>query len=299
MSMHAKTIESLREENMELYEQVGEAMKTIHLLPTRKAYHERKEENEKFKKEIRILKSQKQTLEQPAIPNKKKLQERIQVLQSELKEAKQFNKSTISQVEDMKAQAATMKKQLTGSERCRETEVWDLREEVKELETRKAKLQIDLGSMELLAGRLENENTVLKGRNTNTTTLLDAEISRVEDFTEQLVDAQEFVSLARYPLESCAKIRRRLFNGRRGDFWINEEGNRNAHDGYLISDVFMCKLDQMSPTDITMMARVYGHDFRDSIKSSEDLHRLHRRGFQLELINLRASTDLEDPQTCS
>ena len=80
--------------------------------------------------------------------------------------------------------------------------------------------------MELLAGRLEKENVVLKRKN--------AEAQEVE---KQLAEAQEFVALARYPLEGYAKIRRRLFNGRRGDFWINEEGNRKAHDGDLVADL--------------------------------------------------------------
>tara|TARA_R110002060_G_scaffold37863_1_gene48971 strand:- start:1625 stop:2020 length:396 start_codon:yes stop_codon:yes gene_type:complete len=44
--------------------------------------------------------------------------------------------------------------------------------------------------------------------------------------------------------------------------------------------------------------RAYRHDFRDNIKSSDNLHRLHSGGFYLELINLRASMALEDPQTC-
>jgi hypothetical protein len=60
----------------------------------------------------------------------------------------------------------------------------------------------------------------------------------------------------------------------------------------------MCQLDQIPSTDITMIGRAYGHEFRDNVKSSEDLHRLHASGFSLKLINLRASMILEDPQTC-
>ena len=291
MLSNSKVVERLEDEIYRLRERLAEADRMVQALPRKKEHHERKEENDRLKKEVKALHKQKKAFDEAAMPSKKKLQEKVQRLEAELREAKQLNKTILSEMKDTKAHANEVKKHLDGSERCRENEVRELREELKEREKENSKLWTDLGSMELLAGRLEKENVAMKHH-------LKAQVPKAEDLAKQLADAEEFVALARYPLECYAKIRRRLFNGRRGDFWINEEGNRKAHDGDLVADVSLCKLDQMSSQDITMMGRAYGHEFREDINSSEDLHRLRGRGFSLELINLRASMNLEDPQTC-
>ncbi|PVH82370.1 hypothetical protein DL98DRAFT_586710 [Cadophora sp. DSE1049] len=138
------------------------------------------------------------------MPNKKKLQEKIQLLECELREAKQLNKTTLSQMQDTKTQANTAKKHLSGSERCRENEVLDLREDLKEKDKQNSKLRTVLGNMELLAGRLEKEKAALKRKDENAQTLLKAQVSKTEeqvskaeDLVEQLADAQDFIALAR------------------------------------------------------------------------------------------------------
>jgi len=224
--LNAKVVETLEEELYRLRERLAEADRIVQALPTKKEHHERKKENDRLKKEVKALQKQQKAFDEAAMPSKKKLQERVKHLEAELKEAKQLNKTTLSQMQDSRAQAKTAEEHLNGNEKCRENEVRALREELMEKDNKISTSRTNLGSMELLAGRLEKENVVLKRKN--------AEAQEVE---KQLAEAQEFVALARYPLEGYAKIRRRLFNGRRGDFWINEEGNRKAHDGDLVADL--------------------------------------------------------------
>ncbi|KAL2075037.1 hypothetical protein VTL71DRAFT_8817 [Oculimacula yallundae] len=186
-----------------------------------------------------------------------------------------------------KKKAKEAKKESARSTKYREAEAQELREAAAETDKELKQLRADLGSMQLLAGRFERENLILSRKE-----------EKAQGLSVQLAKAEEINEIARQPLEQYAKIRRRLFNqGRSGDVYIQEQGNRAAHDGDIVPDVALCRLGLMKGNDLNLLGRFYGEEFQQKVNSG-DFTGGQSRGYALELVNLRASMKLEDPGTC-
>ncbi|KAH9213185.1 hypothetical protein DL95DRAFT_507130 [Leptodontidium sp. 2 PMI_412] len=257
-----RNTESLTLENTRLQKQLQEAIRKIASLPTKKDLDESQEE---------------------LCQGKKKLQARIQQLEGEVRGLKRANAA----MEALEVELKLVKHYRDAAK----DEALKLRKELSGVET-------NLGSLELTAMRLERELDTTKSLFNETSRHLRAEVSKTDELSQQLAAAQETVNLADYPLDCYAKIRRRLFSQNRSDrHWINEEGNRMAHDSNLVADACMVLLNKLSPVDTSFMNAYYPPGSLDTVASAADANRLRSRGYAQELVDLRASMALEDTST--
>ncbi|KAL5326380.1 hypothetical protein ACEPPN_004064 [Leptodophora sp. 'Broadleaf-Isolate-01'] len=284
-----RNTESLTLENTRLQQRLQEAMRKIAPLPTKKDLDESREEVNRYKKEARAAQNQKRLVE-TAMPGKQKLQARIQQREGEVRGLKKVNAA----MEALEVELRLVKHYRDAAK----DEGLKLRDELSSVEA-------NLGSLELTAMRLERENTderkqhvITKNLLRETSDNLRIEVSKASNLLQQLATAQEMVHLADHPLDCYAKIRRRLFSHNRSDrHWINEEGNRMAHDGDLVADACIVLLHKLSPTDADFMSEYYPPGSLGTVTSAADANRLRSRGYAQELVDLRASMALEDTST--
>ncbi|KAL2075035.1 hypothetical protein VTL71DRAFT_8815 [Oculimacula yallundae] len=249
-------------------------------------YKELKEEVATYKKAAEDAKVQKRVVE-AAMPGKKKQQVVNENLKGKVQALEKSNSETRAAMKALEVQLSRM----TRSRDEAMDEGFKLREALTSTES-------NLGSLVSTVQKFDRESSAQIEKHAITTASLEAANATLQTLTPQLAAARERLSLAKYPLECYAKIRQRLFrHGRADKHFVNEEGNRMAHDANLVADACMILLNNISPFDADYFKKYYPTGTLDAVRSYADVARLRSRGFAQELIDLRASMKLEDSST--